>query len=79
MGSDNRCDGQYLFSCDLLGLNNSKVPRHSICYDDFYGRAKAAFVAFGKDVMNREYPGEKPTVSIKNEELELFLKNADKR
>lgn len=76
MGSGNGCDGQYMFSCDLLGLNNEKIPRHSISYDDFYGRAKSAFSAFGEDVKNGAYPSKKHTISINNEELEEFLNAA---
>ena len=36
MGSGPECDGQYLFSCDLLGLNDGRYPRHSIKYANFF-------------------------------------------
>jgi 3-methyl-2-oxobutanoate hydroxymethyltransferase len=46
MGSGNGCDGQYLFSCDLLGMHTGHYPRHSIRYESFYDRSLNAFRKF---------------------------------
>ena len=35
MGSGSGCDGQYLFSQDILGYNTGHVPRHSRIYRNF--------------------------------------------
>ena len=43
MGSGPECDGQYLFSCDLLGLNDGRYPRHSKKYASFFEDSVSVF------------------------------------
>ena len=35
MGSGSTCDGQYLFSQDVLGYTNGHMPRHARVYRNF--------------------------------------------
>lgn len=80
MGSGSQCDGQYLFSTDILGTNEGHVPRHAKVYRDFkaeYARlqqeAIAAYGEFKADVENGGYPAREHTIPIKDEEYERFL------
>ena len=74
MGSGNGCDGQYLFSCDLLGLNNAHYPRHSVRYADFYGAARSAFGRFKTDVDAGMYPAKNHVIHMNDELFEQFLR-----
>lgn len=74
MGSGAGCDGQYLFACDLLGSHNGHYPRHSITYDDFYGRSVKVFQTFIQDVATGAYPQKKHTIEMPEEEYAAFLK-----
>lgn len=63
MGCGAACDTQYLFSCDVLGTNTGKYPRHSKKYADFasieeelHRKRVAAFEAFATDVKTGAYP-----------------------
>merc|ERR1719469_380280 len=42
MGSGPDCDGQFIFSEDVLGANSGHVPRHAISYGNFYNDAVKA-------------------------------------
>jgi 3-methyl-2-oxobutanoate hydroxymethyltransferase len=81
MGSGNQCDGQYLFSTDILGTNTGHVPRHAKVYRDFkaeYARlqqeAIAAYGEFKADVDNGGYPAPQHTIPVKDDEFKRFLK-----
>ncbi len=80
MGSGDQCDGQYLFSTDILGTNEGHVPRHAKVYRDFkaeYARlqreAIAAYGEFKADVTSGVYPAREHTIPIKDEEYAQFL------
>jgi 3-methyl-2-oxobutanoate hydroxymethyltransferase len=81
MGGGTGCDAQYLFAEDVLGINTGHMPRHARRYRDFaaeYARLQkeriAAFGEFKRDVESGAYPASDHIVSIKDDELELFLK-----
>ncbi len=81
MGSGNQCDGQYLFSTDILGTNTGHVPRHAKVYRDFkaeYARlhqeAIAAYGEFKADVETGAYPEARHTIPVQDAELKRFLK-----
>jgi 3-methyl-2-oxobutanoate hydroxymethyltransferase len=81
MGSGNQCDGQYLFSTDILGTNTGHVPRHAKVYRDFkteyarlHNEAIAAYGEFRADVGSGAYPAPNNTIPVKDDELKRFLK-----
>jgi 3-methyl-2-oxobutanoate hydroxymethyltransferase len=80
MGAGPHCDVQYLFSTDVLGDNEHKVPRHSKVYRDFkseyarlYKESVAAFTELRHDVRSGAYPTPQNEVSIGKAEYERFL------
>ena len=64
LGSGAGCDTQFLFSCDILGDYDERIPRHAKSYRDFaaeYRRLQderaAAFREFADDVETGRFPG----------------------
>ncbi len=79
MGSGAGCDVQYLFSMDVLGETDGRVPRHARVYRDFtaeYARLQqervAAFSEFRRDVATGGFPAQNELVRISEDELEKF-------
>ena len=58
LGSGRHCDGQFLYSCDLLGTHNDHYPRHVKKYCDFFGDSVKAFRRFKEEVDSGEFPAE---------------------
>jgi 3-methyl-2-oxobutanoate hydroxymethyltransferase len=63
LGSGNGCDSQFLFSDDILGDYNERIPRHAKAYRDFkkeYQRLQneriAAFKEYAADVHDGRFP-----------------------
>ncbi len=73
MGSGADCDGQFLFSSDLLGTNTGHYPRHSITYTRLFETATQALRQYREDVESGEYPAQKHQIKIKDEQFERFL------
>ncbi len=85
MGSGSGCDGQYLFSQDILGYNTGHVPRHSRIYRNFkkefdklHFERVNAYKEFIKDTEDKKFDDPKITVGIEDKEYESFLKLSDK-
>ena len=85
MGSGSGCDGQYLFSQDILGYNTGHVPRHSRIYRNFkkefdklHVERVSAYKEFIKDTEDKKFDDPKITVGIEDKEYESFLKLSDK-
>ena len=85
MGSGSGCDGQYLFSQDILGYNTGHVPRHSRIYRNFkkeFDRLHIervnAYKEFVKDTEDKNFNDPKITVGIEDKEYESFLKLSEK-
>ena len=85
MGSGSGCDGQYLFSQDILGYNTGHVPRHSRIYRNFkkefdklHVERVNAYKEFIKDTEDKKFDDPKITVGIEDKEYESFLKLSDK-
>jgi 3-methyl-2-oxobutanoate hydroxymethyltransferase len=79
MGGGTGGDCQYLFACDVLGVNTGHVPRHSKKYADLnveYARIQDiridAFKAFVKDVQTGGYPSDAYIVHAPKEEMDAF-------
>ena len=73
MGSGADCDGQFLFSSDLLGTNTGHYPRHSTTYARLFETATQALTQYRQDVESGEYPAKKHQISIKDDQFEHFL------
>ena len=73
MGSGADCDGQFLFSSDLLGTNTGHYPRHSTTYARLFETATQALTQYRQDVESGEYPAKKHQISIKDDQFERFL------
>ena len=85
MGSGSGCDGQYLFSQDILGYNTGHIPRHSRIYrnfkkefDNLHKERVKAYKEFIQDTENKNFNDPKITVKIEDREYEEFLKLSEK-
>jgi len=85
MGCGSVCDTQYLFSCDVLGTNRGRYPRHSKRYADFarledelQQQRVAAFQDFVRDVEGQGYPEKSHEVWMTDAEAEIFAAGAAK-
>ena len=86
MGSGSLCDGQYLFSQDILGYNTGHIPRHSRIYKNFnkefdrlHKERVAAYKEFISDTENKKFDDPKITVSINAKEYDQFLNFVEKK
>jgi 3-methyl-2-oxobutanoate hydroxymethyltransferase len=77
MGSGPDCDGQFLFSCDLLGLNDGRYPRHSKKYANFFDDSVEVFKKFKEDVTTGVYPARGHQIEIKDDEFSAFSGSID--
>ena len=85
MGSGSLCDGQYLFSQDILGYTTGHIPRHSRIYRNFnkefdrlHQERVSAYKEFISDTENKKFDDPKITVSINDKEYDQFLNLAEK-
>ena len=78
MGSGGECDGQFIFSCDLLGSHDLHYPRHAIKYCNFFEDSINAFKSYKSDIDHNIYPGVQHSIEITNEEFEKFLEMLNK-
>lgn len=80
LGSGAGCDTQFLFSDDILGDYDERIPRHAKRYRNFteeYARLQrervAAFKEFATDVTTGSFPADANLVSMAEEELRRAL------
>lgn len=84
LGSGPDCDGQFLFSSDLLGIHENRYPgltrpyegpypRHAKRYADLHGDAVRAFESFVREVHSGEFPGPENVVRVPGEVVEGFV------
>ena len=85
MGSGSDCDGQYLFSQDILGYNVGHIPRHSRIYRNFnkefdrlHQERVNAYKEFIVDTENKKFNDPKITISIEDKEYDQFLNLVEK-
>lgn len=76
LGSGSGCDSQFLFSDDILGDYNERIPRHAKAYRNFlkeYTRLQqeriAAFKEYAADVHNGAFPEPKHLVAMDDAEF----------
>ena len=85
LGSGPGCDTQFLFSDDILGDYDERLPRHAKAYRNFaeeYRRLQqeriAAFREYASDVGSGEFPQEGNLVSMPDEVLQEIKDKVEK-
>ena len=84
LGSGPDCDGQFLFSCDVLGTFDGRypgltrpydgpLPRHAKRYADLHGAAVRAFEAFVNDVKTSGFPESSNVIHVGEAMVHEFL------
>jgi 3-methyl-2-oxobutanoate hydroxymethyltransferase len=86
MGCGSACDTQYLFSCDVLGTNSGRYPRHSKKYADVNEALRGvqrlrveAFREFVQDVASARYPKAEHMVDVDDAVFEKFRSMIENR
>ncbi|MEM8953484.1 MAG: 3-methyl-2-oxobutanoate hydroxymethyltransferase [Verrucomicrobiota bacterium] len=81
LGSGDGCDTQFLFSDDILGDYDERIPRHAKAYRDFAGEYRrlqrervAAFGEYIEDVKAGRFPGEGDLVEMEAGVLEEVVR-----
>ena len=84
LGSGSGCDTQFLFSDDILGDYDERIPRHAKAYRNFlreYGRLQneriAAFQEFAADVTSGRFPEAGNLVSMDPATLKKAIEAVD--
>jgi 3-methyl-2-oxobutanoate hydroxymethyltransferase len=86
LGSGAGCDSQFLFSDDILGDYDERIPRHAKAYRNFrreYQRLQeeriAAFKEYAADVQSGRFPDAGRLVSMDEEAFNKVVKSIDGR
>ena len=81
LGSGGGCDTQFLFSCDILGDYDERIPRHSKQYRDFLAENKrlqqervAAFSEYVADVNEGNFPTKENLIGLSDEKFAAIIK-----
>ncbi|MFY4776007.1 3-methyl-2-oxobutanoate hydroxymethyltransferase [Metabacillus sp. RGM 3146] len=69
IGAGPKTDGQVLVYHDLVGYGVDRVPKFVEKYGSIGEQAEAALSAYAEDVRGRQFPAEKHSFSMKEEEL----------
>lgn len=75
LGAGNKAHGVHIISSDLFHLWEEHVPRHSRIYTDLIPIMEDVITRYMNDVKDRDYPGEKETVFMPDDELKKFAKD----
>ena len=79
MGSGPDCDGQFLFSSDLLGTNTGHYPRHAKTYCNLLPQATQAMAAYTREVRDGTYPAGEHTINIQDDQFAQFMQALEKK
>ncbi|MBT3295004.1 MAG: 3-methyl-2-oxobutanoate hydroxymethyltransferase [Verrucomicrobia bacterium] len=79
MGSGPDCDGQFIFSSDILGTHTGHYPRHSITYASLFKTAVDALSRYREDVLSGDYPRAAHTIDMTDQEYEKFSASLESR
>lgn len=74
LGAGNKAHGVHIISSDLFHLWEEFVPRHSRIYTDIIPIMEDVITRYMDDVKSRDYPAEKETVFMAEEEVRKFAK-----
>ncbi len=85
LGSGSGCDSQFLFSDDILGDYDERIPRHAKAYRNFrqeYQRLQkeriAAFKEYAEDVKTGRFPERENLISMDDAVFKAAVKAIDK-
>ncbi|MEI6238779.1 MAG: 3-methyl-2-oxobutanoate hydroxymethyltransferase [Planctomycetia bacterium] len=88
LGSGPGCDGQFLYSTDLLGFHEPRfpgmnkpyegpLPRHARRYANLFDEAKRGFAAFKADVERGDFPAQAETIKVDPSVVAAFRSRID--
>jgi 3-methyl-2-oxobutanoate hydroxymethyltransferase len=84
LGSGSGCDSQFLFSDDILGDYDERIPRHARAYRNFlkeYSRLQderiAAFKEYAADVKRGRFPSSKNLVTMEESALKAAIEEIE--
>lgn len=89
LGSGRGCDGQFLFSSDILGLLENRheglgrpyegpLPRHAKQYADLQATAVRAFQTFAEEVDAGQFPGPGNVIGVSEEVVRQFRQEIER-
>lgn len=78
MGSGPDCDGQFIFSEDILGTHCGHYPRHAYRKLNLMTESVEALQQYTSDVRSGAYPTPQHNIQIKHEEYEMFMELIEK-
>ncbi|MGI9240613.1 MAG: 3-methyl-2-oxobutanoate hydroxymethyltransferase, partial [Verrucomicrobiales bacterium] len=80
LGSGSGCDTQFLFSDDILGDYDERLPRHAKAYRNFHaenqrlqGERIAAFAEYIADVSDGRFPERGNLIEMEEEQLQKII------
>jgi 3-methyl-2-oxobutanoate hydroxymethyltransferase len=86
LGSGNGCDSQFLFSDDILGDYDERIPRHAKAYRNFrkeYQRLQeeriAAFQEYAEDVKSGRFPDARNLVTMDEAVFQEAIESIESR
>lgn len=86
LGSGSGCDSQFLFSDDILGDYDERIPRHAKSYRNFRGEFQrlqneriAAFKEYAADVVNGRFPESGHLIGMDEEALKEAVASIEER
>jgi 3-methyl-2-oxobutanoate hydroxymethyltransferase len=79
MGSGAACDGQLIFSSDLIGTTLGHYPRHSMTYANLGEQATAAMARYREDVVNGTYPADRHVIGMSDDQHDRFMSGLRER
>jgi 3-methyl-2-oxobutanoate hydroxymethyltransferase len=84
LGSGDGCDSQFLFSDDILGDYDERIPRHAKSYRNFRKEHErlqneriAAFKEYAADVKNGRFPTDANLVSMEDKVLKEVVESIE--
>jgi len=88
LGSGPGCDGQFLFSADMLGFHEprypgmgkpyeGRLPRHAKRYTNLFEEAKRGFAAFKDEVARGEFPSANHLIKVDASVVQEFVSVVD--
>ena len=86
LGSGSGCDTQFLFSDDILGDYDERLPRHAKAYRDFRAEHErlqnervAAFGEYVSDVETGRFPVSTNLIEMEDEVMQAFIGSLDEK
>ena len=84
LGSGTGCDTQFLFSDDILGDYDERLPRHAKAYRNFYNENQrlqneriAAFTEYISDVKGGNFPDPSNLINIDEKLLQEAIRKIE--